>query len=59
MQRKRSESDSLGDKKIDSDRLWGSQTQRSLENFPIGNEKMPKEVIIALKTNNWEKVEEK
>ena len=44
----RLEYDSLGSKKIDSARLWGAQTQRSLENFKIGNEKMPKELIIAL-----------
>ena len=43
----RIESDSLGEKKIDSSRLWGAQTQRSLENFKIGNEKMSNEVILA------------
>ena len=43
----RLEFDSLGSKKIDSTQLWGAQTQRSLENFKIGNEKMPKEIIIA------------
>ena len=35
----RIETDSLGKKKINSERLWGAQTQRSLENFQIGNEK--------------------
>ena len=44
----RLEFDSLGTKKIDSTKLWGAQTQRSLENFRISNEKMPKEIIIAL-----------
>ena len=48
MKRKRIENDSLGTKKVDSERLWGAQTQRSLENFQIGNEIMPKEVIVAL-----------
>ena len=43
----RIESDSLGNKKIDNLRLWGAQTQRSLENFKIGSEKMSDEVIIA------------
>ena len=43
----RLESDSLGTKKIDNSKLWGAQTQRSLENFKIGNEKMPEEVIKA------------
>lgn len=46
--KKRIESDSLGPKEIDKNRLWGAQTQRSIENFQIGNEKMPKELIIAL-----------
>lgn len=46
----REESDSLGVVRIPSDRLWGAQTQRSLENFRIGgpSEKMPMEVIYAL-----------
>ena len=43
----RIEFDSLGSKKIDSTQLWGAQTQRSLENFKIGSEKIPKEIIIA------------
>ncbi len=46
--KKRIEFDSLGQKKIDKNRLWGAQTQRSIENFKIGNEKIPREVIIAL-----------
>ena len=47
MRKFRTESDSLGEKKIDISKIWGAQTQRSLENFKIGNEKMPIEVIIA------------
>ena len=46
--KKRTESDSLGVKKINSKRLWGAQTQRSLENFKIGNNKIPPEIIVAL-----------
>ena len=46
--KKRLEFDSLGFKKIDKDKLWGAQTQRSLENFKIGSEKIPSELIIAL-----------
>ena len=46
--KKRTESDSLGIKKIDSKKMWGAQTQRSLENFKISEEKMPKEIIMAL-----------
>ena len=39
--KKRTESDTLGSIKIDNKRLWGAQTQRSLENFQIGNDKIP------------------
>ena len=46
--KKRIEFDSLGSKKIDKNKLWGAQTQRSLENFRIGIEKIPSELIIAL-----------
>ena len=46
--KKRIEFDSLGSKKIENNRLWGAQTQRSLENFEIGSEKIPFELIIAL-----------
>lgn len=41
----RIETDSIGDVQVPVDALWGAQTQRSLENFPIGNDRMPKEVI--------------
>ena len=46
----REESDSLGVVRIPQDRLWGAQTQRSLENFRIGGlpERMPIELIYAL-----------
>ncbi|MGM8214757.1 class II fumarate hydratase [Bacillaceae bacterium W0354] len=43
----RIEKDTLGEIKVPSDKYWGAQTQRSLQNFPIGNEKMPKEIIEA------------
>ncbi len=43
----RTEHDSLGAVQVPSDRYWGAQTQRSLENFPIGTQKMPKSVINA------------
>ena len=46
--KKRIEFDSLGSKKIDINKLWGAQTQRSFENFKIGSEKIPVELIIAL-----------
>ena len=44
---KRVEYDSLGPVEVDAERLWGPQTQRSLENFPIGEDKMPRELIRA------------
>ncbi|MDY0941714.1 class II fumarate hydratase [Priestia megaterium] len=43
----RIERDSIGEIKVAEDKLWGAQTQRSKENFPIGIEKMPIEVISA------------
>ena len=44
----RQETDSFGAIAVPADRLWGAQTQRSLENFPIGDERMPRAVIHAL-----------
>jgi fumarate hydratase class II len=43
----RREFDSLGDVEVPADRYWGAQTQRSLEHFNIGHDKMPKEVYHA------------
>ena len=43
----RREFDSLGDVEVPADRYWGAQTQRSLEHFDIGNDRMPKEVYHA------------
>ncbi|AML58453.1 Fumarate hydratase class II [Serratia rubidaea] len=44
----RSEKDSMGAIEVPSDRLWGAQTQRSLEHFHISTEKMPTALIHAL-----------
>jgi fumarate hydratase class II len=44
----RSESDAFGALDIQSDKLWGAQTQRSLQNFRIGTERMPLPLIHAL-----------
>lgn len=41
----RIEKDTMGEIEVPNDKYWAAQTQRSLENFPIGNEKMPKEII--------------
>src|SRR5699024_6637767 len=43
----RIEKDTIGEIKVPADKKWGAQTQRSKKNFPIGNEKMPKEIIRA------------
>ncbi len=43
----RQEKDSIGYVNVPADKYWGAQTQRSKENFDIGGQKMPKEVIYA------------
>lgn len=44
----RIEQDTLGEVKVEADKYWGAQTQRSLENFPIGPQaSMPKAIIHA------------
>lgn len=43
----RTERDSIGEIQVPVDKLWGAQTQRSKENFAIGSEKMPMELITA------------
>jgi fumarate hydratase class II len=43
----RKEVDSLGEVGVPADKLWGAQTQRSLEHFSIGKDLMPREMIIA------------
>ena len=47
MENYRIERDSMGEMKVPAERYWGAQTQRSFQNFPIGWEKMPKEIIRA------------
>jgi fumarate hydratase class II len=44
----RIESDSMGEVKVPDKYYWGSQTQRSINNFKIANQKMPHELIMAL-----------
>ena len=41
----RIEKDTLGEVKVPADKFWGAQTQRSKQNFPIGHETMPTEII--------------
>jgi fumarate hydratase class II len=43
----RKETDSLGEVNVPADKLWGAQTQRSLEHFSIGKDLMPREMITA------------
>ena len=43
----RLEHDTMGEVRVPADRYWGAQTQRSFENFRIGTEKIPPEVIRA------------
>jgi fumarate hydratase class II len=43
----RIENDSMGEVRVPADRLWGAQTQRSLDYFSIGRDLMPREMIAA------------
>ena len=43
----RIEHDSMGEVKVPADRYWGAQTQRSFENFKIGTERMPPDIILS------------
>src|SRR5580692_5165856 len=46
----RKEVDSLGEVGVPADKLWGAQTQRSLEHFSIGKDLIPREMILAYAT---------
>ena len=46
----RKETDSLGEVNVPGDKLWGAQTQRSLEHFSIGHDLIPREMIAAFAT---------
>ncbi|MEH7305820.1 class II fumarate hydratase [Neobacillus drentensis] len=48
MENYRIEKDTLGEVRVPIDKYWGAQTQRSRENFKIGSEKMPLELIYGL-----------
>jgi len=49
-QKVRMETDSLGQVNVAADKLWGAQTQRSLEHFNIGQDLIPREMIAAYAT---------
>ncbi|MGO4776046.1 hypothetical protein AB4084_11160, partial [Lysobacter sp. 2RAB21] len=44
----RLEHDSMGELNVPADALWGAQTQRAVQNFPISGQPMPREFIRAL-----------
>ena len=46
--KKRIETDTMGEMAVPAERLWGAQTQRSLQNFDISGERQPRELIRAL-----------
>ena len=49
----RIEHDSMGELKVPEDALWGAQTQRAVENFPISGLTMPRQFIAALGLVKW------
>jgi fumarate hydratase class II len=49
----RTEHDSMGELKVPKDALWGAQTQRAVENFPISGIPMPRQFIAALGLVKW------
>jgi fumarate hydratase class II len=49
----RTEHDSMGELQVPADALWGAQTQRAVENFPISGLTMPRQFIAALGLVKW------
>jgi fumarate hydratase, class II len=49
----RAERDSMGELKVPADALWGAQTQRAVNNFPISGLRMPREFIRAMGLIKW------
>ncbi|SVA66251.1 uncharacterized protein METZ01_LOCUS119105 [marine metagenome] len=49
----RTEKDSMGELEVPADALWGAQTQRAVNNFPISGQRMPKRFIGALGLIKW------
>ncbi len=49
----RIEKDSMGELKVPEDALWGAQTQRAVDNFPISGLPMPRQFIAALGLVKW------
>jgi fumarate hydratase class II len=44
----RTERDSMGELQVPEDALWGAQTQRAVDNFPVSGQRMPAAFIRAL-----------
>jgi fumarate hydratase, class II len=49
----RTETDSFGPLEVPADKYWGAQTQRSIQNFPIGWERQPVAIVRALGAIKW------
>ncbi len=49
----RTVSDSMGQLEVPADALWGAQTQRAIDNFPISGMRMPRRIIAALCLVKW------
>ena len=49
----RTEHDSMGELQVPQDALWGAQTQRAVENFPISGLTMPRQFVAALGLVKW------
>jgi fumarate hydratase, class II len=49
----RTEKDSMGELRVPADALWGAQTQRAVENFPISGRPMPPEFVAAVGLVKW------
>ena len=47
MTKTRTESDTMGEIQVPDDKYWGAQTQRSFQNFKIGGQRMPDEIVHA------------
>ena len=45
---KRIVADSMGEMEVDADALYGAQTQRAIDNFPVSGQVMPEDFILSL-----------
>ena len=54
----RIESDSMGELEVPADALWGAQTQRAVNNFPISGQPMPEAFIRSLRAESEVEIRE-